>query len=182
MASTTNKQTIQWSKGFTGSTHDSTILSSSKFEEQWLTDVYLADGIFAASKNLLVPFRRPAIWPTKPCATNAVALQRLSSNEQHAHFRARIEHVFSAVQFNRFKLFHSFKRSDTLLHQAFLVAIHVLNWELLLRYGVAGRYAAVAGSRVELERKFSEAKNMKSRYPEIRAKRPRTANEEFDDE
>ena len=44
---------IQWSKGFTGSTHDSTILSSSKFEEQWLTDVYLADGIFAASKNLL---------------------------------------------------------------------------------------------------------------------------------
>ena len=167
---------VQHSCAFTGATHDNQILLDSGFRSEWRpNDRFLLDGIFAATKETLVPWSGPQIWPNRLRQDQsreqyvADGWTKLRENERHAHFRARVEHEFSSAQFNRFGLFEHFNRFDTLLAHSWECAVGLLNYETKTKHGLQGRYAVpedyTAVTRHELNSKLHAAAGMSSRYP-----------------
>lgn len=163
------------SVAFTGPCHDSSILDRTGIMGIIGDRQVLADGVFRRTASVLGPFTKPQIWPVRlaPRQTiaeyDAAANERLQHNERHAHFRARVEHLFAAPNFGRFKLLHACKVSSDIMYFAVEWITAILNYEVLIRHGWCGKYLPVSDYTDEqhhvLAVKFSEAKNMRSRYP-----------------
>ena len=168
---------LQCSEPFQGAMHGNTALAASRFSNEWADgDKFLADGVFAATPHILVPYSGPQIWPKKKKDAGATQL-RLQRNQMHAHFRARIEHQFGASIFNRFRLLWRFKGETDTLKPIVLLVVNVLNFELLFLKGTSGRYRPVSEYSADeahaLHEKFRVHESMSSRYPNPEEKKKR---------
>ena len=133
---------------YTGATNDSVILEHSKFLpflQQYRKRAFV-DGGFKKSDLLIIPHRATAIWPKKPLgksrsAYEQEALTKLQYNENIAHFRSRIEHVFGRTFIGRWLALKNWTHSfDLAFGDCFKAALIIHNLEAYLRYEWGGKF------------------------------------------
>ena len=85
-----------------GASHDTVILDHSGLVNHLRTHGLrgLADGTFSSCQELITPFEKREIWPSKLSGQSDGSYEtethsKLYYNECIAHFRSRIEHMFN---------------------------------------------------------------------------------------
>ena len=168
---------------YTGSTPDNNILEHTK-----ITDILkihkircLADGGFKGCSEVIRPFTKTQIWPLKRLLGQTEqdyedqADKKLEFNEMVAHYRSRVEHLFSSSngvgRWTAFK--HWNKDLNCTLFYAFGSCLIVQNVEMFLRHREKGKYKPInEAGKALLVKKFKEHKAMSSRYPNPTTRSP----------
>ena len=168
---------------YTGSSSDKVIMDASTVLQSLRQHGLraLADGGFYANPQVIIPYSKRDIWPTRLSARQTVqeweeaADEKMRWNTVFSHFRGRSEHPFGRSLLGRFKAFVEWRWSVDLLHSAIYVACAALNMELQWRYANKGRYEPLTIEKVkEIESKARAHKIESNRYPRPK-KDPRPA-------
>ena len=134
----------------------------------------LADGRFydGLTDRLIVPHSKAKIWCSKRPKSKSMqklhdseAEGKMCFNEKLAHFRSRVEHIFSRSCCGKWLAFKQWTHSPDFLYYAFSCALMVHNMEVFHKHGPQGRYPPLTPEKVEaVKKKIIEHKGQSSRY------------------
>ncbi len=126
---------------YTGASSDQVIMDRERLLDKLREEniITLADGVFTARDAVIVPHRQDTIKAAvRESPQQGEAMLRHNAAIQV--LRSRTEHCYSRVQFGRWRGLHRWDHHDSLLWGAVQICAGLLNKEMYLRHGPAGRY------------------------------------------